>query len=90
MPGIVFWHCPNDRSSRRKSGYLAGAADVMVLHNGEFFALELKTDKETASEEQLTFIDRINAADGFAFCAKGLDKALACLEAWNLIRKEAA
>lgn len=90
QPGIVFWHCPNDRASRRKAGYLAGASDVMILHKGEFFALELKTETENATVEQLEYIDRVNAADGFAFCAKGLDTALAVLESWGLIRKEAA
>ncbi len=88
-PGIVFWHCPNSPDSRRKSGFMAGASDVMILWNGRFFALELKTEKNTADEAQLEFIDRINCADGYAFCARGLDKALAILESWGVIRKEA-
>jgi len=89
MPGVVFWHTPNDRSSRRKSGYLSGASDVMILHDGQFFALELKTDKGRATEDQLEFIDRVNSADGYAFCAKGLENALNVLEHWGVIRKAA-
>jgi hypothetical protein len=90
MPGAVYWHCPNDKSSRRKAGYLAGAHDVMILHRGKFYSIELKVPKRAPTEDQLKFRDRINAAGGYSFVAHGLDQALAALEAWGIVRKAAA
>ena len=89
MPGVVFWHVPNDPSSRRKSGYRAGVSDVNALHRGKFYAMELKKDGGRASQEQLEFIAAINTAGGYAFVAEGRDQAIACLEAWGIIRKAA-
>ena len=91
FPSVVFWHVPNGPEARRKSGYLAGVADVNAVHRGKFYALELKkATKGMVSVEQLKFVSDINNAGGYACVAEGLDEALAILEAWNLIRKEAA
>lgn len=89
MPGVVFWHCPNDRASRRKAGYLAGAADVMVLHHGEFFALELKALDGEPSSAQMGFVKDVQAAKGCATFAYGIHDALSTLEAWGILRKVA-
>lgn len=91
MPGIVFWHVPNDRSSRRKAGFRAGVHDVHILHKGQFYSLELKVEKggET-SKDQIKFRDDINDAGGQSFIARGLKEALLWLEVWGIIRKEAA
>ena len=89
MPGVVFWHTPNDRSSRNKAGYRAGVADVSVVYRGEYFGLELKVPKGITSDEQIKFRDDVKAAGGNAHIAHGLDEALACLEAWGLLRKAA-
>lgn len=90
MPGVVYWHVPNDRSSRNKSGFRPGVSDVNAVHRGKFYALELKKAKGgVPSQEQLEFVAEINTAGGYACVAEGLDEALAILEAWNLLRKAA-
>ena len=89
-PKAVFWHVPNDKSSRRKAGYRAGVHDVHVVHGGKFFSLELKTDKGQVQVEQLSFRDRIHDAGGYSHIAYGLSEALTWLEACGVIRKEAA
>jgi hypothetical protein len=89
MPDAVYWHCPNDKASRRKSGYREGVHDVHVVLGGRFYSIELKKDKGgVASEAQLEFRDDINRAGGFAVVAEGLQQALYILEAWNIIRPE--
>lgn len=91
MPSAVYWHCPNDKRSRRKSGYRAGVSDVAIVYRGKFYAIELKKAKGgVASDDQLKFVSDINNAGGFAFVAEGLDQAIAGLVAWGIIRKEAA
>jgi hypothetical protein len=89
MPDAVYWHCPNDKASRRKSGYREGVHDVHVVLGGRFYSIELKKDKGgVASEAQLEFRDDINRAGGFAVVAEGLQQAIYILEAWNIIRPE--
>lgn len=90
MPGVVAWHHPNHPSSRRKSGYLAGVADVCAVHLGKFYAIELKADGGRASDDQLKFRDNINGTEGYAVVAEGLDQAICILEEWGLLRKEVA
>ena len=88
FPDAVAWHTPNDRTSRRKAGYLAGVADVCVVHKGKFYAMELKAPKRRPTEDQLEFRDNINRAGGYAFVAEGLQEALCCLELWGILRPE--
>ena len=90
MPKSMMWAVPNGPESRRVPGFCAGASDIMALVNGEFFALELKTEDGKPSVEQLQFADNVNECDGFGFIAYGFDSAMACLVAWGIIRKEAA
>jgi hypothetical protein len=87
-PGVVYWHVPNDKSSRRHAGYLEGAHDVHVLHQGRFYTIELKTKKGRTTVPQLEFRDRINNGGGFSVVAAGLDRALNILEDWGIIRPE--
>jgi hypothetical protein len=96
-PGCVWFHVPNQgrRGGRRgfidgailKSlGVRAGVSDFIMLHNREFFALELKAANGRPSEEQMEFMDDVNNAGGFAACAVGYDMAVAMLETWGLLR----
>lgn len=89
MPHAMMWAVPNGPDSRRVPGFCAGAHDVMALRNGEFFSLELKTETGRPSEEQLEFMSDINDCGGYGFIAYGFNAAIACLEAWGLIRRAA-
>ena len=92
-PGVVYFHVPNGgrRSMReaaefKRQGVLAGVSDLILLHDGNFFALELKADKGRLSEAQREFLDGVNDAGGYSAYAVGVDQALKVLEAWELIR----
>jgi len=87
MPGVEAWAVPNNRDARRTVGFRAGVSDVNAVHRGKFYAMELKKDGGRASQEQLEFVAAINCAGGYAFVAEGRDQAIACLEAWGLLRK---
>lgn len=90
---LLWWHTPNEgkRSARsgaalKRMGMLPGVSDIVAVHGGEIFALELKRPKKNPSETQLEFIERMRTAGGHALVAQGLDEAVACLEAWGLLR----
>lgn len=95
-PGMVVWHTPN--GGKRKPieaaifkglGVRAGVADIIAVHQGKIFALELKAEGGRATESQLEFIAAIDRAGAFTALVEGLDAALATLEAWGLLRGSA-
>jgi VRR-NUC domain len=92
-PGLVWWHTPNGgKRSRIEAaimkglGVRAGVSDLIAVHEGRAFALELKADGGRPTEVQLQFIEDFQAAGGYAVVAEGLDQALRVLETWNLLR----
>lgn len=93
VPGIVAWHTPNGGKRRpieaailKGLGVRAGVADVCIVHDGAFYALELKAEGGRSTEAQIKFRDDVNAAGGYATEAHGLDAALRVLEVWQLLR----
>jgi hypothetical protein len=99
-PGVVFWHSPNGaylggKRTRKGAaiqgaimkslGVRSGVSDLVFLHHGRFFALELKAPGGRSTEAQIKFRDDVNRAGGFATEAVGIDSALRCLEQWNLL-----
>jgi hypothetical protein len=93
-PRAVWWHTPNQSKAspqyRRKlaaMGLRPGVSDLVFLHNGEAFALELKRQKGgVVSDNQDQFLADWKAAGGEGFIARGLDEALACMKAWGVLR----
>jgi hypothetical protein len=99
--GVVWWHTPNGGrrdpktgAQMRRLGTKAGVSDLLFFREGrcdcgarrlEGFALELKRPGGRLSEAQLEFLARFNDAGGHSAVAEGLDRALACLEAWGLL-----
>jgi hypothetical protein len=92
-PDVVWLHCANgERRDARTAaklkymGVLAGAADLLLWHNGASFALELKRPGGRLSDAQRAFAARFADAGGHTACAEGVDEALAALEGWGLLR----
>jgi hypothetical protein len=92
-PGLVWWHTPNGGKRRRVEaailkglGTRAGVADLIFVHSGRPFALELKADEGRPTVEQMEFVSDFNSAGGSAAIVNGLDRALCTLETWGLLR----
>ena len=93
VPGVVWWHSPNggwraatEAKIFKSLGVKPGLADLVFLHDGQFFALELKAPGGRLTESQAAFLDDVEAAGGIVACAEGLDAALRKLERWGLLR----
>jgi hypothetical protein len=68
-------------------GVKAGVPDVVAIHKGRCYALELKAEGGRATPKQLEAIAAMEAAGGAHCCiAEGLDRALAVLEQWGSLR----
>jgi len=85
---LVAWHTPNGGKRNRIEaarfkvlGIRAGVLDVVAVHRGRIFTLE-----GSATEAQLEFIADMERAGAYTCVAEGLDRALAVLEAWGLLR----
>ncbi len=93
-PGLVWWHTPNGgkRSPReaamfKSHGVRPGVADLVLIHDGKAYALELKAPGGRPTEHQLKFLSDFEKAGGYSCCAEGLDRAIAVLESWGVIHR---
>jgi hypothetical protein len=92
-PGVFAFHPANggyrkpiEAAILKGLGVVAGVPDVIVIHQGRVYGLELKTEGARATDKQLATIAAMEAAGAFTAIAEGLDRALACLETWGLLR----
>jgi hypothetical protein len=68
-------------------GVRAGVADLILLHDTKFHALEIKRDRKVrVSPAQRAFVKDVRAAGGVADIGYGLDDCLLILERWQLLR----
>ena len=74
LPDVVWWHTPNGayfggKKTRKGTaiqgsilkgmGMLPGVSDIVALHRGKFFALELKAAGNVPTDEQIAFIEKV-------------------------------
>jgi hypothetical protein len=94
VPGLVWWHAPMGMHAANRFqgaimkalGARAGVSDLILVHQGRIFALELKAEGNRANESQLEFLADMEKQGAFCAIATGIDQALATLEAWQLLR----
>jgi hypothetical protein len=96
-PGVFAFHPANGGYRRpieakilKGLGVRAGVPDIIAIHNGRCFALELKAEGGRATDKQLAAIAALREAGAFTAITEGLDRALGCLEAWGLLRGHAS
>jgi hypothetical protein len=92
-PGLFAFHPanggyrrPTEAAILKGLGVVAGVPDVIAIHQGRVYGLELKAEGGRTTDKQLATITAMEAAGAFTAIAEGLDRALACLEAWGLVR----
>src|SRR5262249_10987129 len=92
-PGVFAFHPANggyrkpvEASIMKGLGVVAGVPDVFAVHNGRCFALELKAEGGRVTDKQFETMDALREAGAFTCIAEGLDRALAVLESWGLLR----
>lgn len=71
-------------------GVVSGTPDVIAIHKGRVYAIELKTETGRPTEAQLAALGAIEKAGGYTSLAYGLDAALRALELWGLLKGKAA
>lgn len=92
-PGVVWFHVPNDGKRSpgtykrlQAMGLRAGVHDLVFVHRGHFYSLEIKSARGRPTAEQMRFSSDINAAGGHAMIVNELDRAIRALECWGILR----
>jgi hypothetical protein len=95
-PGVFAFHPANggyrkpiEAAIMKGLGVKPGVPDVIAIHQGRVYGLELKAEGGSATQKQLEAIAAMEAAGASCCVAEGLDRALACLEAWGILRGRA-
>jgi hypothetical protein len=70
-------------------GVRAGVPDLIIVHQGKTFGLELKADGNRPTRIQQEAQDAMRAAGAEVAVAVGLDAALQQLEQWRLLKGQA-
>jgi hypothetical protein len=95
-PGVFAFHVPNggkrkpiEAAIMRGLGVRAGVPDIIAIKAGRAYAIELKAPGGRITEAQRAAIAAMEAAGAYCCVAEGLDRALAVLENWGLLRGRA-
>ena len=71
-------------------GVTPGVPDVVIVHAGKCFGLELKAERGRVTPAQLDCHERMERAGAVVGVAVGIDEALAWLEGHDLLRRAAS
>ena len=92
-PSVLWWHTPNEGKRGRvnsamlkRMGMRAGVSDLIFVHRGKVYALELKAPGNYPTAAQHEFMADIDKAGGYHAWTNDLDLALRVLESWKLLR----
>ena len=97
VPGLFTFAVPNGgwRSAIEAAifkgiGVVAGIPDIIIIHAGRCFGLELKADRGRLTNVQRDAHERMRAAGAHVATAWGIDEALAQLASWHLLKGTAS
>lgn len=95
VPGLWWTHPPNgevrDKATGAKlkaMGTRPGTPDLVLLHAGRFYGLELKRTDGRLSPAQIEARASIENAGGYWAVAHGFDQALTILGTWGLLKSD--
>jgi VRR-NUC domain len=82
------WRTAVEGAILRSMGVVPGVPDIIIIHNGKVFGLELKTDNGRLTDIQRETLETMQRAGANVAVVYGLDQAIAQLEAWQLLRPD--
>jgi hypothetical protein len=80
------WRSPIEAKILKAAGVVPGVPDLILLHWGRCFGLELKTEHGRLTPIQNTTHDAMRAAGAIIATAYGIDQAIEQLTEWKLLR----
>lgn len=96
LPDVFWFHCPNGGKRNmieakifKALGVLPGVPDIILIHHGKTFGLELKAEKGRIQPSQRLALARMENAGAKTAVVHSLDEALITLEFWGVLRRAA-
>ena len=90
-----WWHTPNEgkrgfvnAAALKAMGMVAGVPDLVILKDGELFALELKAPGNGLTPSQRLVMDRMEHCGAQVAVANSVDQALVTLECLGIIKRQ--
>ncbi len=68
----------------KKMGMLPGVSDLIILHNGKAYCMEVKTAKGEQSKAQVLFMNNVLATGIDYAVVRSVDDAVECLRIWGI------
>jgi hypothetical protein len=97
VPGVFAFHPANggwrsavEAKIFKSLGVVAGVPDLIIIHSGQCFCLELKKEGGRLTDVQRDAHERMREAGACVAVAHGIDEAIARLEQWKLLRGAAS
>lgn len=94
VPGLLWFHPANEGKRSLVNGFylkslgmLPGVADLVLVHEGRTYFLEIKAAGGRLSDAQREFAGRATAAGARWAVAYSIDAAITILRDWQLIRR---
>ena len=84
------WRSPVEAAIFKSLGVVAGVPDILIVHCGQLYALELKGEAGRLTEIQSDTQAAMERAGAIVATAHGVDEALGQLVMWGLLRSEAS
>jgi hypothetical protein len=81
---------PVEGAILKSLGVRAGVPDLIIIHDGKTYGLELKADGNKPTKLQIEAQDAMRAAGAEVAVATGIDQAVTQLECWGLLRGRAS
>jgi hypothetical protein len=94
VPDLWWCHIPNGGFRTKTEGAILnglglrkGAPDLLLMHDGKTFGLELKRVGGKPTHDQIECLAAMERAGAVTAIAAGLDAAVGQLETWGLLRR---
>jgi hypothetical protein len=84
------WRSAIEAAILRGLGVVAGVPDILIVHCGQLYALELKAANGRLTDVQSDTHAAMKRAGAIVATARGIDDALGQLTLWGLLRPEAS
>jgi hypothetical protein len=82
------WRSPIEAAILKSLGVVAGVPDILVIHDGQLYGLELKTEYGRLTPTQIETQECMRTAGATVATAVEIDAALKQLTAWGLLRPD--
>lgn len=69
----------------KKMGLLPGVSDIILIHKGKAYFMEVKTDSGTQSQDQVRFEHNVNKAGCEYTVVRSVGDVIGCLSGWGIM-----